>query len=270
MNTGHPLLSAHALRAGYGGTVVLERIDLTLVSGELTALIGPNGSGKSTLIRCLCGELPLLEGELRLEDAPLSRLNVKTRARRVAVVPQRPEMPDITAQDMVLMGRYPHLPWHGMISPQDREKTAAALHSTGAAPLAERPLCTLSGGEFQRVMLARALAQEADILLLDEPASAMDPARQLDLFGMLAARAAQGNAVLAVLHDINAALLYCDRIVALRDGHIFFSLSPYQISASILQSLFETPFVELRHPCGLPQFSLGPLSPASSGSRFRV
>lgn len=270
MNTGHPLLSGHDLRVGYGGTAVLDRVDITLVSGELTALIGPNGSGKSTLIRCLCGELPLLEGELHLGKTPLSRLNAKNRARRIAVVPQRPEMPDMTARDMVLMGRYPHLRWHGMLSPQDREKAAEALRGAGADLLAERPLRTLSGGEFQRVMLARALAQEADILLLDEPASAMDPARQLDLFTMLTARAAQGSAVLAVLHDINSALLYCDRIVALRDGHIFFSLPPCQISASILQSLFKTPFVELRHPCGLPQFSFGPLSPAASDSGFRV
>lgn len=267
MNAGRPLLNARGLRAGYDGNLVLDGVDLTLASGELTALIGPNGSGKSTLLRCLCGELPPLKGELSLAGTPLLHLSAKARARRIAVVPQRPEMPDINARDMALLGRYPHLPWHGLISPQDREKTDAALCAAGASSLADRPLRTLSGGEFQRVMLARALAQEADVLLLDEPASAMDPARQTELFALLAAQTARGAAVLAVLHDINAALLFCDRIVALHGGQLFFSLTPREVDAAALQTLFDTPFAELRHPCGLPQFGLQPLSSASSASK---
>ena len=260
MKCRHFLLSVQALHAGYGGRTILKDVDIALASGEITALIGPNGSGKSTLLRCLCGEMLPLHGEILLEGLPLSRLSAKARARRIAVVPQRPEAPDIRASDMVLMGRYPHLPWHGFISSQDRRKTIAALRAAGASPLAERPVRTLSGGEFQRIMLARALAQEADVFLLDEPASAMDPARQTELFTLLAARAAEGAAILAVLHDINTALLYCDRIVALRSGQIFFSLTPSEVDASLVQVLFDTPFAELRHPCGLPQFSLTPLS----------
>ena len=145
MKCRHFLLSVQALHAGYGGRTILKDVDIALASGEITALIGPNGSGKSTLLCCLCGEMLPLHGEILLEGLPLSRLSAKARARRIAVVPQRPEAPDIRASDMVLMGRYPHLPWHGFISSQDRRKTIAALRAAGASPLAERPVRTLSG-----------------------------------------------------------------------------------------------------------------------------
>ncbi len=256
MNAKSTLLSAHSLYAGYRGNTVLFDIDIELNKGEITALIGPNGSGKSTLIRCLCGELPFHQGEILIENTRLCLLNAKEKAKHIAVIPQRSEVPDIRVRDMVMLGRYPHLQWHGFTKQSDVKKVEEAMLAAGVNDLGERPLTTLSGGEFQRVILARAIAQESTILLLDEPASAMDPYRLSEFFSQLSSMARRGTTILAVLHDINSAILFSNKIMGIREGRVLFSLPPSEISSEILEKLFDIPFVELQHPCGLPQFTL--------------
>lgn len=253
-------LACHGLLAGYGDKTVLHGLDLTFRPGELTAVIGPNGSGKSTLLRCLCGTLPPGAGQVLLDGAPLAALDARARARRIAVLPQRPGTPEafaLPARDVVLLGRYARLPRHGFVTATDRAAALAALNEAEALPLAHRPLGELSGGELQRVFLARALAQEADVLLLDEPASAMDPAHLAALFALLARRARAGATVVAVLHDVNAAALFCRRIVALRSGRAAFDTRPELLTSQHLEALYDAPFHTLAHPtAGVPQFCL--------------
>lgn len=254
------LLCCDALTAGYGGHAVLRGVSVDVRAGELTALIGPNGSGKSTLLRCLSGEMRPIGGQVLLEGEPLAEISAKARARRVAVLPQRPSLPaahGISAMELVLLGRYPRLGWHGLASRQDERTAREALQAVDALHLAERPLPELSGGELQRVFLARALAQEADILFLDEPASAMDPAHQAELFAQLGILARGGAAILAVMHDVNAAALFCDRVVALRRGEIWFDQTPDLMTSQQLSTLYGTSLYALEHPInGMPQFCL--------------
>lgn len=252
------VLACVGLNAGYEGRRVLSGLDLCLRPGQLTAVIGPNGEGKSTLLRCLGGALRPLAGRVLLDGEPLDALNARARARRVAVLPQRPgtaEALTLPAEDVVLLGRYPRLSRFGLFTDADYRAARTALEAVSALPLARRPLGELSGGERQRVFLARALAQEADILLLDEPADALDPAHQAALFTLLTELARSGATVAAVLHDVNAAVLYGDRVVALRGGRPLFDLPPAELTSQHLEALYDTPFHTMRHPVvHLPQF----------------
>lgn len=245
-----------ALDAGYENKPVLSGISLALHSGELSAIIGPNGSGKSTLLHCLSGILHPMSGDILLDNASLPLLSPKKRARRIAVLPQRlTAYPGLTAFDLALMGRYPHAGSHGFFSRADHAAAWRALEAMRAATLAHRSLEALSGGELQRVFLARSLAQEADILLLDEPAGALDPARSADLFTLLRDLASSGTCVAAVLHDLNAAALYCHRVAALKHGQLMFDIPAHSLTSQHLSELYDTPFHALAHPVtGAPQF----------------
>ena len=251
-------LACVGLDAGYRGRRVLRSADLCLRPGELTAVIGPNGEGKTTLLRCLAGVLRPLAGQVLLDGQSLGSLSERERARRVAVLPQRPgtrEALDLPAEDVVLLGRYARLSRLGVFADADYRAARRALEAVSALPLARRPLGELSGGERQRVFLARALAQEADILLLDEPADALDPAHQAALFALLKGLTRSGATVAAVMHDVNAAVLYADRILALRGGRPLFDVSPAEITSDQLEALYDTPFCAMRHPTAhLPQF----------------
>lgn len=253
---GH-LACAH-LDAGYRGRRVLCSVDLRLRPGELTAVIGPNGGGKTTLLRCLAGVLRPMTGQVLLDGRSLGALSERERARRVAVLPQRPgtsEALDLPAEDVVLLGRYARLSRLGVFADADYRAVRRALEAVSALPLARRSLGELSGGERQRVFLARALAQEADILLLDEPADALDPSHQVALFTLLKGLARSGATVAAVLHDVNAAVLHADRVLALRGGRPLFDVSPADLTAGQLEALYDTPFHTMRHPAThLPQF----------------
>ncbi|MCH5276455.1 MAG: ABC transporter ATP-binding protein [Desulfovibrionaceae bacterium] len=254
--SGH--LACAGLHAGYRGRRVLGPVDLCLRPGELSVVIGPNGEGKTTLLRCLAGVLRPTAGQALLNGRALDTLTPRERARRVAVLPQRPgtaEALGLAAEDAVLLGRYARLTRFGVFTHADYQAARNALKAVSALSLARRPLGELSGGERQRVFLARALAQEADILLLDEPADALDPAHQAALFTLLKSLTRAGATVLAVLHDINAAVLYADRVLALRNGRILFDVCPAKITSDHLEALYDTPFCTMRHPVlPLPQF----------------
>ena len=217
-----PALAARDLTYRHPGGRGVEGVDLAVGAGELVGVLGPNGAGKSTLVRLLSGVLAPERGEVRLGGDPLASLAPRERARRLAVVPQEPaiELP-FTALELVLLGRHPHLAGFAFESELDLERARAALGRTGVETLADRDVATLSSGERQRVILARALAQEAPVLLADEPASFLDLRHQVETFDLLRDLADAGRAVLVVLHDLNLAAEYCDRVVLLREGQVF-------------------------------------------------
>jgi iron complex transport system ATP-binding protein len=214
-------LACRDLRAGYNGTPVLQGINVEVVAGEWVALIGPNGAGKSTLLRAVVGTLEC-SGEVLVGGAPTAAMPRRAAARAMAMVPQHPVIPEgMAVFDYALLGRTPHITVWGFERPSDEQRIIELLERLDLAELAERPLDRLSGGELQRAILARALAQDAAVLLLDEPTASLDLGHQqqvLDLVDEL--RREQGLAVLSALHDLTLAAQYADRLVLLRDGAV--------------------------------------------------
>lgn len=216
-----PTLEATQASVCIGKRAILEDISLTLPGGSMTVLIGPNGSGKTTLIRSLAGILRPRSGTVRWGAADLQTSSRATIARTCAYLPQGTDTDfEIRVEDAVAMGRYPHLrTWAGM-RPADFAATNWAIQRTGLDPLRERTLPTLSGGERQRVFIARALAQEAPILLLDEPIASLDIGRQIELMNLLTELNAEGRTIVCALHDLRPALEFFPRAVLLAAGRI--------------------------------------------------
>ena len=190
-------------------------------SGSVVALVGPNGAGKSTLLRGLAGVQQVRTGRLHLDGTDLHALSRRDRARTVALVEQdaRSEF-SLTVRQAVELGRMPHRPWWGTEVPGDTDAVTDALKRADAEVFAARQIGTLSGGEAQRVHLARALAQEPRLLMLDEPTNHLDVRAQLATLGLLRDLAAGGMSVVAALHDLNLAASYCDHVVVLADGAV--------------------------------------------------
>jgi iron complex transport system ATP-binding protein len=196
------------------GRAVLEEVSLSVAKGEMIGLIGPNGAGKTALLRLAVGFEKAESGEIRLDGSPLAALPASERARRLAYLPQQPETAwPITAAQAVALGRLPH-------GDRNDDAVARALEAVGMSHLHDRPLTRLSGGERALVLLARALAVEAGLLLLDEPTANLDPAHQLRVMEVLRRRADQGDAVVVVMHDLSLATRSCDRLAVLHRGRI--------------------------------------------------
>ena len=217
-----PPLRVTNLSAAYGQRHVLRGVSLSVDNGQVVALVCPNGAGKSTLIRVLSGVVPAREGQAHLNGVDLLRLPLAERARRVAVVPQMIKLPDaFTVGELVLMGRTPHLPLWGGESQKDCEIAWQAMRRTQVENLASRRVGELSGGEQQRVVIARALAQEPQVLLLDEPTAHLDLKHQVAVLELVRALAhEQDLAVLLTLHDLNQAAQYADRVALLEQGQV--------------------------------------------------
>ena len=215
------------LTVRYEPTVAVDRLDLVCGPGEWVCLIGPNGAGKSSVLRALAG-LTEHEGLAEVGGVAVAGLSSRQRARRVALVPQQPFQPDdMTVADYVLLGRSPYIGWFGVESEHDRLVCAAVLDRLDLRAMAGRRLATLSGGEWQRLVLGRALAQDAPVLLLDEPTTALDLGHQqraLELVDEL--RRERGLTVLAAMHDLTLAGLFADRLVLLDRGRSVASGSP--------------------------------------------
>jgi iron complex transport system ATP-binding protein len=212
-------IQCRGLNARYGAQEVLRSVDLDVAEGEWVAVIGPNGSGKSTLLRAVAGTLPSTTGDIRV-NGNLDDTSAKRRSRLMAMVHQNPVIPDgMTVLDYVLLGRTPYIPTWGKETPQDLEVAFRVLAELDLESMADRVLHSLSGGELQRVVLGRALAQEAPILLMDEPTTALDVGHQqqvLELVDHL--RATRAITVLAAMHDLTLAAQYADRLVLLVAG----------------------------------------------------
>ncbi len=200
----------------YDERPVLEGVTLSVAAGELVGVLGPNGSGKSTLLRIALGLLTPQRGTVRIGGMPLASLSRRALAHRVAALLQDEASAfPMSVVDCVLLGRLSHLPPHGFEAASDLAAAEAAMREVEVLALAQRDVQTLSGGERRRVLLARAFAQGAPALVLDEPAASLDLAHQLELFERLRARADAGSAVLVSVHDLNLAARACHRVVVL-------------------------------------------------------
>ena len=204
-----------------GGRAIVDGVSLTVAPGEWVTVIGPNGAGKSTLLRAVAGLLPYT-GEIAVGGTALASLKPRARARRVAMVHQQPVVPPgMSVYDYVLLGRTPHIPPLGREGAADHAATSAVLATLDLEPFAGRRLETLSGGERQRVFLARALAQGAELLLLDEPTTALDVGHQQDVLDLVDGLRRDGAlTVLSTMHDLSIAGEYADRLVLLADGAV--------------------------------------------------
>jgi iron complex transport system ATP-binding protein len=217
------VFSARSLGYRYRGARrdAVHGVHLNVTAAQFVALLGPNGSGKSTLLRLLLGALPPAQGTVHFDGRPVAAWPRAELARRIGVVTQAEELAfPLTVRELVSMGRYPHLGAWGRETARDRSAIDRALEWCEVADMANRPVLELSGGERQRARLARALAQEAGTLVLDEPTAALDMAHEMTLFEMLAQLAGEGVTVLAVTHNINVAARYAHRLVLLDRGSV--------------------------------------------------
>ena len=228
-----PLLTVSGLGVVRAGRAVLHDISLVLQPGRIQVLIGPNGSGKSSLIMAACGLLPPASGAVAVDGVAIGALPPRERARLVAYVPQRSELTSgLSVQQVVAMGRFAHDGAWG----RDAAHHAAireALLQVDALDLAQRPFTELSGGEMQRVLIARALATRAGILILDEPSSALDVAHRLGILRLLRRLAEAGKAILVALHDLNEATQLADAVVLLQGGRILAQGSPQAVISPV-------------------------------------
>jgi len=240
-----------SLSVSYGTRKVLQSITLEVEAGEVLALIGPNGAGKSTLIRAASGVIPVHAGSVVVDNEDLLTLPAMRRARFLAVVPQAVLMPPaFTVWETVLLGRTPYLNFLGHVSSRDEEIAHQALQKVDAFDLAERRVGELSGGEQQRVLLARALAQSTPILLLDEPTVHLDLQHQVALMEIVRSLARSDNlAVLIALHDLNLAARYADRVALLVNGEIKAVGTPRQVlTPEIISTAYHLPVRVIPHP----------------------
>jgi len=227
-----PFFSLRSVSFAYSADApILHSIDLAIRPGEMTALIGPNGAGKSTLLHIMAGLLAPSSGSATIQSDEAARMDPALRARRVGLVPQSSSVFfPYTVTEIVAMGRNPHVGPFSDLSAADRERIEWAMEMTGVAPLARRMFNQLSGGEAQRVVLARALAQDAPALLLDEPTSSLDLFYQAALYGLLEKlNHDHARTIVIVTHDINLAAEYCPRLIGLRAGRILLDGPPDQI-----------------------------------------
>lgn len=214
------MLEAHGLHFAYrAGSPILQGVDIDLAPGSFLAILGVNGCGKSTLLSCLTGAAKPASGQVLLDGAPLGQVHRLDRARKVAFVAQHSHANRLTVYDAVLLGRRPHM--QGGPSKEDRQIVENALERLGLAKCELRYTDELSGGEYQKMVLARAFVQRADTLLLDEPTNNLDPANQQEVMREVRDEVdGRSIAAAAVLHDINLALRYCDRFLFLADGRV--------------------------------------------------
>jgi ABC-type cobalamin/Fe3+-siderophores transport system ATPase subunit len=216
------MLRADNVSFGYEGGFSLRDATVTVAPGSLTGLLGPNGCGKTTLLKLLCGVLRPHAGQVLLGEHAIESMTRRGLARRVAVVPQETHPAfDYSVLEMVLMGRHPHLGAFQLEGPADLEIARASLEATGTADLAARNYMTLSGGEKQRVIIASALAQATEFLLLDEPTASLDLGYQLEVAALLARLNRERNVTMVLAtHDLNLAASLCDRLVVMRGGRV--------------------------------------------------
>lgn len=241
------MLSVEDIRVGYNGSgLVLENLGFTLEAGEVLAILGPNGVGKTTLLRCINGMIRPKGGSVKIDDADVFAMSAGRIARHLGYVAQRNEAGRMTTFDAVLLGRKPHMGWN--VTHDDLHKVAAALHQLGLEHLALRDIDAMSGGELQKVCIARALVQEPRVLLLDEPTSSLDLKNQLEILGTIR-RVVREHRLAAVMtmHDLNLALRFVDRFLFIKQGKVFACGRPEEISAEMVAAVYGVQVDILHH-----------------------
>jgi iron complex transport system ATP-binding protein len=235
-------LRSERLTLSYGESVIVRGLDVELPARSVTAIVGANGSGKSTLLRAMARAMKPTEGVVLLEGEPIAKLKTKEVAKRLSLLPQSPTAPEgMTVEDLVARGRYPHQGALRQWSRADEAALEQALAATGTSELRGRSIDQLSGGQRQRAWIAMTLAQQAPLLLLDEPTTFLDLAHQLEVLDLLTDLVAtHGRSVAMVLHDINQACRYADHIVALRDGALYAAGPPAEVvDEAFVEAVFD-------------------------------
>ncbi len=256
-----PLIELKNLDLGYGANRVISEMSLAIEEGEFIGVIGPNGSGKSTFLHGLSGILPPSNGEIRLFNKPYSNFSRRELAQVMAVVEAAETHTfQFSVGELVEMGRTPYLKRLQPFSNQDREAVRKAMEATEVLALESRPINELSSGERQRVFLARALAQETDILLLDEPTTHLDLKHQVESFQFLTQLNREHNlTIICISHDINLASEYCSRLLIFKEGLIIADGSPEEVlTAEVLESVFGKHFFLGNHPQSGRPFVINP------------
>lgn len=234
-------LAAQNLRVGYGETPVIDGLDVAVHDRQITTVIGPNGCGKSTLLRSLARLLRPKAGAVLLDGHDIATLPTKKVAQTLGLLPQSPTAPaGLTVLELVSRGRHPHQSWYRQWSAADEQAVRRALELTDITDLIDRPVDALSGGQRQRVWIAMTLAQETDLLLLDEPTTFLDLAHAIDVLDLVEdLRTTHGKTVVMVLHDLNLAARYSDRLVVMRGGAVLAEGPPDEvITPEILDDAF--------------------------------
>ncbi|SFB40316.1 iron complex transport system ATP-binding protein [Amycolatopsis marina] len=245
-------LHTESLDLGYKGTdLIVSDLSLQIHSGQITVLCGPNACGKSTLLRALARLLEPRRGVVHLDGQKIATLPTKEVATRLGLLPQSPSAPDgITLEDLVARGRFPYQRFFRQWSEEDEAAVESALAMTNTTALRHRPVDELSGGQRQRAWIAMALAQETDILLLDEPTTYLDLAHRVDVLDLLAElNETRSRTIVMVLHELNEACRYAHRIVAMRDGRIHAEGSPSEVvTAELVRAVFDLEAVIVPDP----------------------
>lgn len=233
-------LVADRLSLGYGAHTIVEHADLVIPPGRVTALVGPNGCGKSTLLRGLAAILPARDGQVVLDGKDIRDYSAGSIARRLGLLPQGAHAPEsMTVREICALGRYPHQNWLKLWTAHDEEAVTEAMKATHVNEFADRPMETLSGGQRQRAWIAMVLAQDTDVLLLDEPTTYLDMGHQLEVLDLVRDLNRLGKTVVMVLHDLNQASHYSDNLVVLQDGTIDSVGDPEEVlTAEMIRRVF--------------------------------
>lgn len=230
------------LGIGYEQRIVLQDFDITIRKGEITTFVGPNGSGKSTVLKTLTRLLRCRKGTVFCDNIPLPEIPSREFAKRVAVLPQQHLVPpDFTVHDLVSYGRVPYQSWHGSNSAEDEKVVEWAMRATGVWPMREKTIRACSGGESQRVWIAAVLAQQPEILFLDEPTTFLDISYQYEIMQLVKTlNREQGIGIVMVLHDLGQAMEVSDRIVVIKDGRKYSEGPPEEvITAQMMQDVYQ-------------------------------
>lgn len=265
-----PVFQASGLGYRYPGTArrALDGVDLVVPAGSVSAILGPNGSGKSTLLRLLLGAVRPDAGRVTFRGRPVEAWRRRELARRIGVVPQGEEAVfPLTVRELVAMGRYPHLGGWRREREADRRAVEEAMRRCDVLDLADRPLATLSGGERQRARIARALAQQPEVLVLDEPTASLDVRHEMAVFELLAALAAEdGVTVVLVTHALNLAARYADRLLLLANGRAAAEGPPGRVlNRTVLEAVYEWPVAVTAHPGPGPDAGAPQVVPLAAG-----
>jgi iron complex transport system ATP-binding protein len=243
-------LAGLGLRLAYDRRVVVPDLSIEIPDGGFTIIVGPNACGKSTLLKALSRTLKPEAGTVLLEGAPIGSYRSKAVARQLAMLPQSPIAPEsITVRDLVARGRYPHQGLLRQWTAADEAAVTGALESTASTELADRFVAELSGGQRQRVWIAMVLAQQADLLLLDEPTTFLDIAHQYEVLELCSRLHAEGRTLVAVLHDLNQAARYATNLVVMKEGRIVAEGDPREVlTAALVEEVFGLPCVIIPDP----------------------